>query len=677
MPRDKVKPKKKVTGVRIGSIAPTQHMSTAAKCKVLQDVKEHGMPTAVSVSTATREKKAFVNRSTSMGPTIIDLKLPLEAGGEVTIPFQNPFPMLLIAMQLSPEFENLFARILTFSNNCLDVIMYNDDITPGQALKKNNWRKTVAVYWSFANFGMYLLSNDKLWFTLCTIRTSLASAIAGSLSCIYKHGLRLFFGRPSGIDARDGVVMQVAGQSCLWFAKFFMSLADHLAHKLTLNCTGSSGTICCFFCKNIFALRSRRLPDPTGFALPCCELSFANFKLHTGASIRGALVRLQQVSDAGDEPLLTRLQEEFGWNHVPESWLLDPHLSIDVAETSALDWMHCMVEGGAYDSEVEHVSTELEPLGYGATAMNQYFGLWNWPGGYASAKRVFESGKYVASASENLSSALVLNEYLRNVGAKVGVMAAEIISMQKACVLLLLFSIVATGLVSWEMLEAAVVDFLTCHYAAYETLLWKPKHHYLMHMADQLRRMLILLATFVHERKHRLIKAAAQLRSNTGSFERGVLEDVTRNQLHDLMRPFSTDLRLSHPITAPNTVRSQLIEHGVVDGSIAVMSSTRLIVNSRAVCRGDVALYRIPECGVRVGKVVTHIEAGGVHWTELEQWDILNGDGLVLVCKVGQKVEYVQSQNVIESCIYATAGIGQRSRVLLPYRAHLDPAYAI
>eukprot|EP00959_Pyramimonas_sp_CCMP1952_P327103 6847406-Pyramimonas_sp.AAC.1 len=65
-----------------------------------------------------------------------------------------------------------------------------------------------------------------------------------------------------------------------------------------------------------------------------------------------------------------------------------------------------------------------------------------------------------------------------------------------------------------------------------------PKNHWALHLSSQYVRHSCLLATFVHERKHKVTKRYANARHNTCSYEKGLLEDVTCHDLHDVSSEF-------------------------------------------------------------------------------------------------------------------------------------------
>ena len=268
---------------KLEDLARGTHLSTAAKSKLLKDVRELGMPEAISETTERRQRKSQTHADTEFGPVICWRTLPAAEDGaeDIKLPFQHPFAMLSRAIAISAEFMHLFFRVVTAAMGSLRIILYGDEVTPGQALAKANSRKTFAMYWSFADFGYPLLSNEKLWFCLGTIHTNTIKKIKGHTSALYREALKLFFGRPGTADMRDGIMFRTdrGGYSGLIFGWLWMLIADERGHKFSLGCAGATGTKACPVCTNITFKGSRRLPDPTGFLLPISEPSFSEFKL--------------------------------------------------------------------------------------------------------------------------------------------------------------------------------------------------------------------------------------------------------------------------------------------------------------------------------------------------------------------------------------------------------------
>ena len=71
-------------------------------------------------------------------------------------------------------------------------------------------------------------------------------------------------------------------------------------------------------------------------------------------------------------------------------------------------------------------------------------------------------------------------------------------------VVMLLLSL-KTGMVTAEALTAAIQTHLILFLAAWGEWYVRPKHHYAIHLGPMLAHFKFLLATFTHERKHRLV----------------------------------------------------------------------------------------------------------------------------------------------------------------------------
>ena len=121
-----------------------------------------------------------------------------------------------------------------------NLILYSDEVTPGNPLSPANHRKYQAIYWSFLEFGPPALSREEGWFTLlCEYSKTVNRAHAG-LSQVFGEVLKLFFD-PNGFNlmtggmplpfendelrlwAKLGVVLQDGGARQYVLHRFFLS----------------------------------------------------------------------------------------------------------------------------------------------------------------------------------------------------------------------------------------------------------------------------------------------------------------------------------------------------------------------------------------------------------------------------------------------------------------------
>ena len=82
-----------------------------------------------------------------------------------------------------------------------DIVLYADEVVPGNPLGHNNDRKTWVLYWTFLQLGLDVLQHEEAWFTLSLLRSSVVAMVAAGISQVIGECLKLFFS-PSG-NAED------------------------------------------------------------------------------------------------------------------------------------------------------------------------------------------------------------------------------------------------------------------------------------------------------------------------------------------------------------------------------------------------------------------------------------------------------------------------------------------
>ena len=144
-----------------------------------------------------------------------------------------------------------------------------------------------------------------------------------------------------------------------------------------------------------------------------------------------------------------------------------------------------------------------------------------------------EAGKLKCSASELLSLYGLIRHYAET--RVVDEASAARQSFMAACnvldLLMLCKRCVTAPADAAKQLRIATAKHLRLHLAAYGPSGVRPKHHWMLDIADQICRDGLLLDCFVIERKHLHVKAVAEHVRNTSVFERSVLAGVTNVQL--------------------------------------------------------------------------------------------------------------------------------------------------
>ncbi len=161
------------------------------------------------------------------------------SGNEIIIPSANPlFAVLQRCLKTSKPFRDFACRKLAEHNFVCKVIIYTDDVTPGQVLQGEPARKTACVYWRLLGFGFPALSHERAWFVAATIRTGHIHASESGQNVVVKVVLSYVLwtaaGRHGTIhDLRNGVVVQFEDDAPprMLFGDVCMLVEDALAHR--------------------------------------------------------------------------------------------------------------------------------------------------------------------------------------------------------------------------------------------------------------------------------------------------------------------------------------------------------------------------------------------------------------------------------------------------------------
>ena len=634
------------------------HVTNAALAKVLRDVRELGIPDAVSEGTRRRQRAEICAQRTSFGPLVSEMSVRTESGGDIHVPVQHPLAFLEVATRRSTEFRKLMANTLARSGNMIRIILYTDDVTPGQQLNSKNFRKTCAIYWSIADFPVAVLSCEDAWFTMSCVRVVELEEIDGGLSHVLKLLLHKFFAPP--YDLRQGVSIDLSLDSpVLVFGEVYCMIQDLLAHDQSTLCKGHSGHKPCPLCRNVVSLSCPWLPDATGRLLHIGSLEVEKFMIHTDATISALLKNLRDIAHGVLEGDLGDLQTQMGFNHSDNNLFLCSQLSLGLTSIVMFDWMHILFIGGIFAVEMLELSKRLATHNMGSAQMGAYFSQFRWPHGYASGASVCSDGKFGGSASEMLSVAPVIAKYLRDVVQPAGFCDKEVVSGILLCDLVDLLSVVNGGGVTPAKLEEAILQFLHAHIRADELKLWIPKHHYLIHLPMQLFKFGFLLNTFVQERKHRVLKRMCTPRHNTSSFDKGVLQDMTCQHLFDLEEPLLRE-SLRDPVPAParmvNAIKDALV------CTADVFTSKSFVVNHRTVCKGDLALL----ADGQVAEIWFHVRVAGFCWACVSKWGLISNTDRGGKFRRANSPSFIPGSLIEQSVIYSACAENEVSHVLYP-----------
>ena len=206
------------------------------------------------------------------------------------------------------------------------------------------------------------------------------------------------------------------------------------------------------------------------------------------------------------------------------------------------DWVHCMLQGGMLNHEVEALLQSSTDAGVTRDALLRFLAdkEWSFPHHHQNAcrrlHRVFdarragddESGVRVkGSCSELLALYGLLRFFFELKLGALDTLQNELASFRALCDVLDIILAVRRGFLAIddgaEKLTAATKRHLELLLSVYGPAYCIPKHHWVQDLAAQILKDKVVLDAFIIERTHLSVKSIAENIRNTTSFEESVL----------------------------------------------------------------------------------------------------------------------------------------------------------
>jgi len=626
------------------------HCSATALAAVLDEVERAGIPDGHSRHALGEATSLELSSETPYGILLDWLDLKAKGGdANVRLPIINPHAMMHKACSLNGSFCTMISERLSAAPPTPEapwkLIMYSDEVVPGNALSHDNKRKVWVIYFSWIELGAEMLSREDAWICVFVARSSEVAKVSAGMGQVFGSVLKRFFGDGGHDMSTAGIVLPCSGgePKRLW-CKLGMILQDGGAHKSVWHCKGDAGTKLCMLCKNLYSEASELVDEDGDDLLTCTLVHEAELDFATDADIKGAVRRLAAHATTDPAAIFALRQQAVGFRHEPDSLLLDPELADVVHPASQFchDWMHAVLVHGVFNTMVYLLLEALVKAGVRDIwdQMHAYVGFWTWPNRVTSStlhdvfqkRRQSSSRKaknFKCTASEGLSVYPIMAYFLQVVVLPAGRAETQCKAFLALADVLDLLSMVPLGLVSPFMLRQAVKSLLELCLAAGWRLFLHPKFHWLVHLPRHLEQFGCLPTCWVHERKHRMVKRYASDICNTTVYEKSILGQVTSHHLSALGAPstFSTKIGLIEPTRAAPPRMRALIEHELqgFPGWECHTAKQARISKFETCSAKDVVLVKIPgETSYVAGQVWFHASYGGVAISLVSLWTLLH-----------------------------------------------------
>ena len=454
---------------------------------------------------------------TPYGRVVQTMELPSDP--PVKWSFAHPLALLYHLSVLNAAFGDLMATAMR-PGRPLTLILYMDEITPGNPLRPEKSRTLQAIYWAFLEWPQYILQRVAAWPCFGVLRSTIAESLDGKMSEFMKIVLHVFF-PAEGPSLHRGLSIRIGPErTVIVTGKFGGFLADEKAHK-EVSCTmGASGIKVCIACKNVCHRVPLDILHANGLVGTNC-IDPSLFDVHTDESIFETADHVAAIAAASPDDL-DDLQTAVGVKHIPTGLLYDPDLrarGVYRPVTNMMrDWMHVYLNNGVANSHIYELLQVLKTeCGIVKSTVQAYMSAFTLPkkrGTVSTAwlgdNRIKKKPRAVASfAGIMLTMVPLIRAFLEDVVAPMGMIEDHVQCFRH---LTNIVAILALGSDHAMNHMGRLAHEILSHAKLFVELYphnIKPKFHMAMHLVTDFIRIGKCLSTFVTERKHRMTKKAA------------------------------------------------------------------------------------------------------------------------------------------------------------------------
>ena len=623
-------------------------------CKALETLQNAGLLCTQDSHRKLRRtlQNASVQHGESVTPygTVIQ-KVDLGIEGVAPWEYCHPAAYLRYISTLNDAFGKVMrACIDAARGEPLTMILYMDELCPGNPYRPEKARKLQGVYWCIQEWPDWILARSAMWPVLGVLRSATVDKMPGGIGAFYAKLLSMCF--VDGHHTMEQGVQLVCNEHAISVTfKYGGLLADEDCLKKVHGYNGAQGIKACMNCSNLMKVASRARV-PAG----CKHIStpsLRGIRFNTNNDIWVMADDLTNRVDAGVNT--ADVVKSRGLKYEPHGllWnlaLRDVHRPID---HYLRDWMHILVSGGVANRQAVCLANALKAHHIPTSIIQTYSLEVTLPSKYGkvspdwTAPARFEGNAFSSFASPMLTLVPIIGAFLVDYVRPRGIVAADI-----QCWLLLVDII---GLLSCGGTEAVKhMDLLTTligqHHRLYRRLypVTMPKWHHMLHLPDQYRNMKKVIACFVTERKHRALKAAALYVFR--HIEHTSLTSLVSQQCEQIIEGHSLFQRefLAHPSPVD------------IEG-LGLSRSVGAVLQCGGLHAGDI----IYVAGRKLARITCFLQTkAGVIIVQCTACEFVAGS----TYRDSDSVIFVQSDTIIDAVAYRSLDDG-KFRALLPFLA--------
>ena len=215
-----------------------------------------------------------LKQMTPFGPLLQTVQMTKADESSMDLFVAHPWALLDFCISKCGRLKAFMLKQLSIApctaDNPWHLILYSDEVTPGNTHAPLNKRKFQAAYWSFIEFGPAALSHEEFWFIMMAGFSFNVRACSGGMSQVFVKLCNLYF-EPDGFNAAPSAGgVRLDSLDIRIFVVMGVILQDGCGYKSVRH--SRDGSKMCMLCKNLFTIKSE-LCDADGTDLLTCGVT--------------------------------------------------------------------------------------------------------------------------------------------------------------------------------------------------------------------------------------------------------------------------------------------------------------------------------------------------------------------------------------------------------------------
>ena len=688
--------------------------SQSALAAIVQRCKTHGIPECSSSKEQRHARLHLLEQSHGggLGPLLQKGSLAMMDGTTRTVWYTSMLVLLCTMYRECPSFTALLqrrhAQKPSTSESPWSLQLYTDEVVPGNVLGRAD-RKFWTIYATIMEFDNHAQRenhgfHEQLWFTLCTIRSSIIMQADGGIAQVMAMILESIFCHDMIQLPHGGLLLKhpMGPQEDIRLHMTWNSMiCDGAAHKAVWSTKGGSGSKFCMLCANATGHRPtleqqqtmpEPLPDDELFIDTSCT-TYSQLRLVSDQEILASYRRLAGRVGTCSKKEFQKWEQAIGVTFTKKALLTNEALLerslLRPCSTFCHDYMHGVFQGTAV-VVLHHVLQDV----------SEHLDVWQFLHGYMD--------HFIFPAAWKMTHLKVLFDEKRAIKGKstqkFSCMASECAAIYgpirqfvhsvleprnicpEACRAFLAMASfvdqVHEGVQHQATTRASLLRAAEQAISTFKS--WNPcgmirKWHWKLHLPDTLHRYGYLPSCFAAERKHKTISTHATKLQKTKEFELHLMQAIVPDELQALKEPnlFPAGIQFIKAKKAKATELKTMAGFLSSKPSEAHVASAARLPHGAQIHTHDVVVYSMDSQTWEVGQVLFHADVFNTQVSLIHAWDMLESrpNHRVAIYRPSGRHGFIPVQAIMFAVVFTKPEHGP-AKVLMPYSMYSRAQFA-